>query len=126
MHRLPSAVAAVIHATSDQALHQQQQSDEASCDDQQRQGSSCVLGVESYSAHDRAILGLLVPSHVLMQLLLAVVVPMVLLVGLTALLASGRLVLSRNAQWLLARQNTIWMAGIVALAAAAMVVALQR
>ena len=61
-----------------------------------------------------------------MQLLLAVVVPMVLLVGLTALLASGRLVLSRNAQWVLARQNTIWMAGIVALAAAAVVVALQR
>jgi len=61
-----------------------------------------------------------------MQLLLAVVVPMVLLVGLTALLASGRLVWSWNAQWLLARQNTIWMAGIVALAAAAMVVALQR
>ena len=61
-----------------------------------------------------------------MQLLLAVVVPMVLLVGLTALLASWRLVLSRNAQWLLARQHTIWMAGIVALAAAAMVVALQR
>ena len=61
-----------------------------------------------------------------MQLLLAVVVPMVLLVGLTALLASGRLELSRNAQWLLACQNTIWMAGIVALAAAAMVVALQR
>ena len=61
-----------------------------------------------------------------MQLLLAVVVPMVLLVGLTALLASGRWVLSRNAQWVLARQNTIWMAGIVALAAAAVVVALQR
>ena len=61
-----------------------------------------------------------------MQLLLAVVVPMVLLVGLTALLASGRLVLLRNAQWVLARQNTIWMAGIVALAAAAVVVALQR
>ena len=61
-----------------------------------------------------------------MQLFLAVVVPMVLLVGLTALLASGRLVWSWNAQWLLARQNTIWMAGIVVLAAAAAVVALQR
>ena len=61
-----------------------------------------------------------------MPLLLAVVVPVVLLVGLTALLASGRLVWSWNAQWLLARQNTIWMAGIVALAAAAVVVALQR
>ena len=61
-----------------------------------------------------------------MPLLLSVVVPVVLLVGLTALLASDRLVLSRNAQWLLAHQNTIWMAGIVALAAAAVVVALQR
>ena len=61
-----------------------------------------------------------------MQLLLALVIPAVLLVGLTALLASGRLAFSRNAQWLLARQNTIWMAGIVALAAAAMVGALQR
>ncbi|AII48138.1 hypothetical protein KR52_03065 [Synechococcus sp. KORDI-52] len=61
-----------------------------------------------------------------MQLVVALVVPIVLLVGLTALLASGRLVLSRNAAWLLARQNTIWMAGIVALAAAAVVVALQR
>ena len=61
-----------------------------------------------------------------MQPLLAVLVPVVLLVGLTALLASGRLVLPRNAQWLLVRQNTIWMAGIVALTAAAVVVALQR
>jgi len=61
-----------------------------------------------------------------MQLLLALVVPAVLLVGLTALLASGRLSLSRNAAWLLERQNTIWMAGIVALAVAAVLVALQR
>ena len=61
-----------------------------------------------------------------MQLLLALVVPVVLLVGLTGLLATGRLALSRNAAWLLARQNTIWMAGIVALAAAAVVVAMQR
>ena len=61
-----------------------------------------------------------------MQLLLALVVPAVLLVGLTALLASGRLSLSRNAAWLLERQNTIWMAGIVALAVAAVLIALQR
>ena len=66
------------------------------------------------------------PQHVVMQLFLALVVPVVLLVGLTALLATGRLALSRNATWLLARQNTIWMAGIVALAAAAVVVAMQR
>ena len=65
-------------------------------------------------------------SQALMQLLLALVVPAVLLVGLTALLASGRLSLSRNAAWLLERQNTIWMAGIVALAVAAVLVALQR
>ena len=59
-----------------------------------------------------------------MQLLLAVVVPVVLLVGLTALLSTGRLSFSRNAARLLERQNNIWMTGIVALAAA--VVALRR
>ena len=61
-----------------------------------------------------------------MQLFLALVVPVVLLVGLTALLATGRLSFSRNDAWLLERQSSIWMAGIVALAAAAAVVALQR
>ena len=63
-----------------------------------------------------------------MQLILALVVPVVLLVGFTALLATGRLSLSRNAAWLSERQGSIWMAGIVALAAAsaAAVVALQR
>ena len=61
-----------------------------------------------------------------MQLLLAVVVPVVLLVGLTALLSTGRLSFSRNAAWLLARQNSIWMSGIVALAVAAAVLALRR
>ena len=61
-----------------------------------------------------------------MQLVLALVVPVVLVVGLTAMLASGRLVLSQRAMGLLARQNTIWMTGIVALAAAALMVALRR
>ena len=59
-----------------------------------------------------------------MQLALALVVPVVLLVGFGALLATGRLSISRNAAWLLECQGSIWMAGIVALAAAA--VALQR
>ena len=61
-----------------------------------------------------------------MQLALAIVVPVVLLVGFTALLATGRLSISRNAALLLERQGSIWMAGIVALAAAAAVVALRR
>ena len=61
-----------------------------------------------------------------MQLVLAIVVPVGLLVGFTALLATGRLSISRNAAWLLDRQGSIWMAGIVTLAAAAVVVALQR
>ena len=61
-----------------------------------------------------------------MQLVWALLLPMALLVGLTALVASGRLSFSRNAAWLFARQNTIWMAGIVAIATAAVVVALQR
>ena len=60
------------------------------------------------------------------QLFLALVVPVVLLVGFTALLSTGRLSISRNAAWLLELQGSIWMAGIVALAAAAAVVALQR
>ena len=44
-----------------------------------------------------------------MQLVLALVVPVVLLVGFTALLATGRLSISRNAAWLLKRQGSIWM-----------------
>ena len=59
-----------------------------------------------------------------MQLVLALVFPVVLLVGFTALLATGRLSISRNAAWSLERQGSIWKAGIIALAAAA--VALQR
>ena len=61
-----------------------------------------------------------------MQLLLALVVPVVLLVGLTAFLSTGRLSFSRNAALLLERQNNIWMTGIVALSAAVAVVALRR
>ena len=61
-----------------------------------------------------------------MQLVLALVVPVVLLVGFTALLATSRLSISRNASWFLERQGSIWMSGILALAAAAAVVALQR
>lgn len=61
-----------------------------------------------------------------MQLFVALVVPMVLVVGLTALFATGRLSFSRNAAWLLERQSNIWMTGIVALAAAAALLALQR
>ena len=61
-----------------------------------------------------------------MQLLFAVVLPIVLLVGLTALIASGRLTLNHTAVWVLARQNRIWMGGIVALTAAAAIYASRR
>ena len=61
-----------------------------------------------------------------MQLVLVLLVPVVLLVGFTALLATGTLSISRKAAWFLERKGSIWMAGIVALAAAAVVVALQR
>ena len=60
-----------------------------------------------------------------MQLLFAVVLPMALLVGLTALIASGRMTLNHGAVWVLARQNRIWMGGIVALTAAAAIYASQ-
>lgn len=59
-----------------------------------------------------------------MQLFLELLLPMVLLMGLTALLATCRLSFSRNAAWLLERQSSIWMTGIVALAAATAVLAL--
>ncbi|MCB4428189.1 hypothetical protein FZX09_05130 [Synechococcus sp. MU1643] len=62
----------------------------------------------------------------MMQLFLALVVSVVLLVGLTALLATGSLSFSRNAAWLLERQSNVWMTGIVSLASAAAVLALQR
>ena len=61
-----------------------------------------------------------------MQLVLALVGPVVLLVGFTALFATSKLSISCDAAWLLEHQGSIWMAGIVALAAAAAVGALQR
>ena len=41
-----SAVAAVIHAASDQALREPKQTNEAAGDDQQSQGSGCGAGLE--------------------------------------------------------------------------------
>lgn len=61
-----------------------------------------------------------------LQLIAAVLLPAVLLLGLTFLLASRRLSLTVKAQWLLARQNSIWMGGVIALAAAAAVYAMSR
>ena len=42
-----SAVAAVIHATSDQALREPKQTNETGRDDQQSQGSGCGADVET-------------------------------------------------------------------------------
>ena len=61
----------------------------------------------------------------MVQLFLALLVPGFLHVLLTALLATGRLSFSQNAACLLARQNSIWMTGIVTIAAAAAMVVLQ-
>ena len=61
-----------------------------------------------------------------MQLLFAVVLPMALLVGLTALIASGRLTLNHTAIWVLARQNRLWMSGVVVLTAAGVIYASRR
>jgi len=57
--RAASAVAAVIHPASDQALREPEQTNEAGRDDQQSQGSSGESGVKNYSARERAILELL-------------------------------------------------------------------
>ena len=65
-------------------------------------------------------------SLIALQLFAAVLLSAVLLLGLTSLLASGRLSLTVKAQWLLARQNSIWMGGVIVLAAAGAVYAMSR
>ena len=57
------------------------------------------------------------PTAMTLQFLLAVVLPTVLLLGLTALLTTGHLTFSRFSLRLLSHQRGIWMTGIVALAA---------
>ena len=52
------------------------------------------------------------------QLFLALVLPVLLLVGLTYLLSAGRLRFSSSALSLLAKQHELWMVGIIALVAA--------
>ena len=56
--RTVSAVAAVIHAASDQALREPEKANETGRDDQQSQGSSGESGVKNYSAPESAILEL--------------------------------------------------------------------
>ena len=52
-----SAVAAVIHATSDQALREPKQANETSGDDQQSQGSGRVAGLEKLLRLRRVLFG---------------------------------------------------------------------
>ena len=52
------------------------------------------------------------------QLFLALVLPALLLVGLTILLSTGRLRFSSSALSLLAKQRELWMVGIIALVTA--------
>ena len=52
------------------------------------------------------------------QLFLALVLPALLLVGLTVLLSTGRLRFSSTALSLLAKQRELWMVGIIALVTA--------
>ena len=52
------------------------------------------------------------------QLFLALVLPALLLVGLTHLLSTGRLRFSSSALSLLAKQRELWMVGIIALVTA--------
>ena len=59
-----------------------------------------------------------------LQLLCALVVPALLLVGLTYLVSTGRLSFSAGALSLLAQQREIWMVGIIALVTAGAIKAL--
>ena len=60
----------------------------------------------------------------LQSLLMALVVPALLLIGLTYLVSSGRLRFSSAALSLLSRRREIWMVGITALVAAGAIKAL--
>jgi len=60
----------------------------------------------------------------LQSLLMALVVPALLLIGLTYLVSSGRLRFSSAALSLLSRRREIWMVGIIALVAAGAIKAL--
>ena len=60
----------------------------------------------------------------LQSLLMALVVPALLLIGLTYLVSSGRLRFSSAALLLLSRRREIWMVGIIALVAAGAIKAL--
>ena len=60
----------------------------------------------------------------LQSLLVALVVPALLLIGLTYLVSSGRLRFSSAALSLLFRRREIWMVGIIALVAAGAIKAL--
>ena len=59
-----------------------------------------------------------------LQLLLALLLPALLLVGLTYLVSTGRLRFSPGALSLLAQRREIWMAGIIALVTAGAIKAL--
>ena len=59
-----------------------------------------------------------------LQLLCALVVPALLLVGLTYLVSTGRLSFSARALSLLAQRREIWMVGIIALVTAGAIKAL--
>ena len=58
------------------------------------------------------------------QLFVALLLPALLLVGLTYLLSTGRLRFSSSALSLLAKQRELWMVGIIALVTAGAVKAL--
>ena len=59
-----------------------------------------------------------------LQLLLALLLPALLLVGLTYLVSTGRLRFSPRALSLLAQRREIWMVGIIALVTAGAIKAL--
>ena len=59
-----------------------------------------------------------------LQLLLALLLPALLLVGLTYLVSTGRLRFSPGALSLLAQRREIWMVGIIALVTAGAIKAL--
>ena len=76
--------------------------------------------------HDNFHIVKLLDRLVIQTLLLVLVLPALVLVGLTILISSGRLRFSSRASTLLAQQREIWMLGIIAIVTAGAIKALMR
>ena len=82
--------------------------------------------VQETECHDNFYTIELLDRLLLQTLLLVLVLPALVLVGLTVLISSGRLHFSSRTLTLLAQQREIWMLGIIAIVTVGAIKALMR